>query len=83
MIHTELYKIREDGVALYRTSSDNNMMIRKIGTEETYAEAVDVENSGNVYAETDTPIESETELTVSDALNMLGELGVDTNDNKE
>lgn len=37
------------------------MMIRKIGTEELYAEAVDKEDSGYVYEPTNIPIESEVE----------------------
>ena len=60
MIHTEYFKTRFDGVNLYRTYSDNNMMIQKVGTEEIYSEAIDVENSGYTYTETDIPIEGET-----------------------
>ena len=81
MIQTEFYKIREDGVNLYRTYSDKNMMIQKVGTDETYSEAIDVENSGFTYTETDIPIEGETDdLTVDDTLEMLNELGVNTDD---
>ena len=81
MIKTEFYMTRSDGVNLYRTYSDANIMIQKVGTEETYSEAIDVENSGYTYTETDIPIEEETgDLTVNDTLEMLNELGVDTND---
>ena len=81
MIKTEFYMTRFDGVNLYRTYSDADMMIQKVGTEETYSEAIDVENSGYTYTETDIPIEGETgDLTVNDTLEMLNELGVDTND---
>ena len=81
MIKTEFYMERKDGVKLYRTYSDRNMMIQKNGTEELYSEAIDVENSGFTYTETDIPIEGETdELTVDDTLAMLNELGVDVND---
>lgn len=81
MIKTEFYIERKDGVNLYRTYSDKNMMIQKVGTEEIYSEAIDVENSGYAYTETDIPIEGETgELTVDDTLEMLSELGVDTDD---
>ena len=59
MIQTEYCKTREDGVKLYRTYSDQNMMIRKDGTEELYSEAIDVEGSGYTYTETDIPIEDE------------------------
>ena len=81
MIKTEFYMMRPDGVNLYRTYSDNSMMIQKEGTDDVYDEAIDVENSGNTYTETDIPIEDDTDLTVEDTLIMLGELGVDINDN--
>ena len=82
MLKTEYYETRGDGVKLYRSYSDKNMMIRKDGTDEIYAEAIDVENSGFTYTETDIPIDPEPsdDLTVSDTLEMLGELGVDVND---
>ena len=57
MIQTELYMTRSDGVNLYRTYSDADLMIQKVGTDETYSEAIDVENSGFTYTETDIPIE--------------------------
>lgn len=81
MIKTEFYRTRPDGVNLFRTYSDRNMMVRKDGTEEIYSEAIDVENSGFTYTETDIPIEGDTgELTVGGTLEMLNELGVDTDD---
>jgi hypothetical protein len=81
MVKTDYYGTRDDGVKLYRTYSDNNMMIRKDGTGELYAEAIDVEDSGYTYTETDIPIEVVTdELTVEDTLAMLSELGVDIDD---
>lgn len=81
MIQTEFYTERKDGVKLYRTYSDKNMTIQKDGTEEIYSEAIDVENSGFTYTETDIPIEGETgDLTVDDTLDMLNQLGVDTDD---
>ena len=81
MIHTEFYMTRSDGVDLYRTYSDADMMIQKDGTDEIYSEAIDVENSGYTYTETDIPIEPDPdELTVDDTLRMLNELGVDTDD---
>lgn len=61
MVIKEFYRIREDGVVLYRTYSDANLMIRKVGTEEVYSEAIDVENARYTYEETDTPIEVEEE----------------------
>lgn len=59
MIQTKFFKTRSDGVKLYRTYSDRNMMIQKDGTEEIYSEAIDVENSGFTYIETDIPIEGD------------------------
>lgn len=59
MIKTEFYMERKDGVKLYRTYSDRDMMIQKDGTEELYGEAIDVENSGFIYTETDIPIEGD------------------------
>ena len=59
MIVRELYQTRADGVNLYRTYSDAEVYIRKVGTEETYAEAIDVENVTYTYEETDVKIEEE------------------------
>ena len=53
----EFYKTREDGVKLYRTYSDNNYMIQKVGTDEVYEEAIDVENASFEYEETTELIE--------------------------
>ena len=61
MIKTDFYMERTDGVKLYRTYSDRNMMIQKDGTDETYSEAIDVENSGFTYTETDIPIEGDSD----------------------
>lgn len=59
MILKEFYETRKDGVRLFRTYSDRSVYIRKIGTEEVYAEAIDVESAPFVYTETDKPIEVE------------------------
>lgn len=81
MIKIDFYIERKDGVKLYRTYSDRNMMIQKNGTEELYGEAIDVENSGFTYTETDIPIEGETsDLTADDTLAMLNQMGVETDD---
>lgn len=50
-IVTEVYKTREDGVVLIRTYSDLGKMIERDGVR--YAEAIDPENLGRVYTETD------------------------------
>ena len=52
MIQKEFYTQREDGVNLYRTYSDENKYIRKVGTEEVYSEAVDIESAPFEYEET-------------------------------
>ena len=52
MIHREFYATRKDGVNLYRTYSDVNKYIKKVGSEEVYGEAIDVENAPYEYEET-------------------------------
>lgn len=56
MVKTDFYKKRKDGVNLYRSYSDRDMMIRQDQTGNEYAEAIDVENSGYTYTETENPI---------------------------
>lgn len=70
MIVTEFYKTREDGVNLYRTYSDADFMIRQVSTGAIYTEAVDIENSGNIYEETDLPLEDE-DVPDEEALKIL------------
>lgn len=53
MIQREFYTQRKDGVNLYRTYSDANKYIQKVGTEEIYSEAIDVEGTTFEYEETD------------------------------
>lgn len=77
MIQTELYQTRSDGVKLYRTYSDANMLVRQDQTGAEYSEAIDVENSGYTYTETTTPIPSE-EISDTDALNII--MGRDMNE---
>lgn len=62
MIVREYYSTRRDGINLYRTYSDRSVYIRKIGTEEEYTEAIDIESAPFVYTETDKPIEIEQEV---------------------
>ena len=57
MVITEFYLQRDDGVNLYHTYSDRNMMILQEQTGIEYSEAVDVENRGYTYKETDNPVE--------------------------
>lgn len=53
----EFYKTRDDGVNLYRTYSDENYKIKKVGTDEVYDEAVDIENAPYEYEETTEKVE--------------------------
>lgn len=62
MIIKEFYKKRSDGINLYRTYSDSNLMIKQIETGNVYTEAIDVENAAYTYDETDMSIDAD-ELT--------------------
>ncbi|MBQ9731177.1 MAG: hypothetical protein IJV94_03660 [Bacilli bacterium] len=55
----EFYKTRNDGVNLYKTYSDEDYLIKKIGTEEIYNEAIDIENAPYKYEETEEKIKKE------------------------
>lgn len=57
MVIKEFYKTREDGVRLYKSYSDQNFYIRKVGTDEVYSEAIDIETALYVYEETGISIE--------------------------
>lgn len=59
MILREYFDTRKDGVRLFRTYSDKNLYIRKVGTDEVYSEAVDVEDAPYTYEETDKEIEED------------------------
>lgn len=59
MIIKEYFSTREDGIKLNKTYSDEGFYIRKIGTEEVYDEAIDVENAPYTYEETDEKIKQE------------------------
>lgn len=52
MIVREFYKQREDEIKLFRTYSDNGVMIQKEGTAELYIEAIDIEETHFSYIET-------------------------------
>jgi hypothetical protein len=58
MIVKEFYQTRQDGVKLYRTYSDENKYIQKVGTNEVYSEAIDIEDAPYEYVETDQEIET-------------------------
>ena len=57
MVKTEFYATRKDGARLIRTFSDKNLYIQKVGTQEVYSEAIDLESKGYEYIETDKEIE--------------------------
>ena len=59
MVVKEFYRVREDGVNLYRSYSDEGFYIQKVGTEEVYSEAIDVETAPYEYVETNELIEVE------------------------
>ena len=58
MIVREYLMTRKDGVKLYKTYSDQNKYIRKVGTEEEYDVAIDIDNAPYTYEETENEIES-------------------------
>ena len=72
MIKQEFYKVREDGVDLYRTYSDRHVYIRCNETGNIYSEAVNVQNSGHTYTETNDPIETDEENYREAAEILLG-----------
>ena len=57
MIISEHYETRPDGTELIRTTSDQGKMIRKVGTLDLYAEAIDVAPVQFEYEETEIDIE--------------------------
>lgn len=60
MIKKEFFRTRKDKVNLYKTISTENLYIQKVGTDEIYSEAIDVENAPYEYIETKIKIEEET-----------------------
>lgn len=82
MIQREFYRTRNDGVNLYRTYSDEGMVILQNETGVEYDEAIDVEDALYTYSETDKPIESGNvnEATAEDYEQALEELGVNFNE---
>lgn len=80
MIKTEQLTINNKQFT--KTYSDAGFMVERDGVQ--YSEAIDPSEFGRTYTETDIPVEAEatpeTDLTVSDTLEMLSEMGVDTDD---
>lgn len=75
MIKTDFYMERTDGVKLVRTYSDAGMYIMRDGI--MYEEAIDPEECGRVYTETDEKIpteedeDNEVELSYDEALSLI------------
>lgn len=59
MVVTEFYRTRDDGVNLFRSYSDTGHYIIQEQTNTKYVDAVDVENSGYTYIESDEIIPEE------------------------
>lgn len=67
------------GRAFVKTYSDAGFYIERDGVR--YSEAIDPADIPRTYTETDEPVEDDgEELTVSDTLGMLNEMGVNTDD---
>lgn len=74
----EFYLTRKDGVNLYKTYSDADLLIVQNETGVEYDVAIDVEDAPYTYTETDKPIEGDTEeATEEDYIAALAELGVE------
>lgn len=74
----EFYQTRKDGISLYKTYSDEQFIIHKIGTEEYYEEAIDIESASYEYEETEEKIKgkelSELELKAQAYDILIGEV---------
>ena len=57
MIKREFFNLREDGVNLYKTYSDEGFYIIQNETGVKYREAIDVESSNYTYSETEEKID--------------------------
>lgn len=56
------YNTRKDGTRLYKSYSDKGETIRKVGTDEVYSEAVDINTAQYTYEETGEKIERQGEI---------------------
>lgn len=85
MIVKQFYMQRDDGVKLFKTYSDKEVKIQKIGTPELYHNAIDVETAMWQYQETSIKIpederlgegfeEANQELTETEIVAMLEEV---------
>ena len=69
MIATETF-IAKNGVRMVRTYSDTGYRVKQDQTNIVYDEAIDNENSGYTYTETEERAESE-ELEAQEALDLI------------
>lgn len=78
MIIREFYMKRSDGVNLYKTYSDSDLLIKKIGTDEVYKDAIDVEDAPFKYEEVpEEPKELKREEVINEYITKLKDLGVE------
>lgn len=60
------------------TYSDGGFKIRKVGTDEIYDDAIDIDNTPYAYEETNIPVDYESdEATETDYQSALRNMGVD------
>ena len=59
-----IQEIFEGNTTLVKTYSDKGVMIRKIGTDELYPEAIDPQKFNREYEETDIPIDQEIDAEI-------------------
>lgn len=59
-----IQEIFEGNATLVKRYSDKGVMIRKIGTDEIYSEAIDPKKFNREYEETDIPIDQEIDAEI-------------------
>lgn len=68
---TEYFSTRTDGTVLVKSYSDAGFYIERDGVQ--YGEAIDPEECGRVYIETDIPLEEEEDFTDAEFREMVEE----------
>lgn len=63
-----IQEIFEGNATLVKTYSDKGVMIRKIGTDEIYSEAIDPKKFNREYEETDIPIDQEIDAEIDEGV---------------
>ena len=61
-----VHEIIEGNTTLVKTYSDKGVMIRKIGTDEIYSEAIDPQKFNREYEETDIPVDEEIDAEIDE-----------------